>query len=613
MKRSHQTASRVPHTGGFLRLALLLWAAVVAFQPAHAAPAPPVSIKVTLNPGVPTPGVPVNVSWTIPGYPKHILNGVLHFYINSMALPPPNQPATGGNWTVGQSYPGPQSLSLAPGINHVEVAIYKFTGAAAANKNVPKLTQLAPGESPNPVSPTSPVVPDVSLLAFGEVVLNTSPGAAVGPLTAADRKQVFADYAPLLLYSYDHGSDEAYAPIDVLSFIKGSSLQADDKKFILSNSALQTPAVVLNPAPGTNPNAGTISAASPMLPAGLYVSPLPGSVQKGLAWQSILAAQPNYPGLYGHAVLLDFKHLDTSQFETTSNAGLLTSIARRYGCSESSWATCPAQVMKVEYWQIFGYSHDYDGPLDSAIDADTDHTGDWCTVQLYVDASWWRSGHPDGSILAVYHYLHGIQVGFDMSSTTQEPSSVTVPQRSAGDTRPTYPARQFTGLMAGQPVDFPVITHGIQIGPDKSVQIYNAQNNTVQLAGMNTLSAIGQPSRFVREMHYSHPVVYVEWGGHEFWPTPAWGYTGASKHNGIGQYSYFGAAPVDLTVDSGPVPDDVRLVTNFLGYWGAKGGGGPPQGPILHCQWYWDPDTTSPGLLSRVDRCLYNSTLQKTF
>ncbi len=605
---------RAPHSGSWLRLALLLFAIVVAFQPrlvfARSAPPPPVPIKVMLNPGVPTPGVPVNISWTIPSFRQHILNGVLHYYINSTALPPPNQPATGGDWAIGQTYTGPQNLSLAPGINHVEIAIYKFTGTPTADKNPPLPTQLAPGETPKPASP-KPTAPNVVLLAYGEAVVNTSSGSA-GPLTGADRKQVFADYAPLLLYSYDHDSDEKYAPIDVLTFIKGSTLQADDKKFVLANSALQAPAIVLDPAPSTNPNAGTISAASPMLPAGLYVSPLPSSVQQGLPWQSILAAQPN-PGLYGHAVLLDFKNLDRSQFETTSNAGLLTSLAQRYGCSESNWSTCPAQVLKIEYWQFFGYSHDYDGQLDSVIDSSTDHTGDWCTVQLYVDASWWRSGHPDGSILAVYHYMHGIQVGFDMSLATQEPSRVTVPQRSASDTRATYPARQFVGPMFGQLVDFPVITHGIQIGPEKSVQIYDAQNNTVQLAGMRTFSAVGRPPRFTGGIDYSHPVVYVEWGGHEFWPTPTWGYTGASKHNGTGQYSYFGVEPVDLTVDSGSVPDDVRLVTSFLGYWGAKGGGGPPQGPILHCQWYWDPASTDPGLLSRVHACVYNSTLQKTY
>jgi len=584
---------------------------------ARSAPTEPVPIKVTLNPAVPQPGVPVNVSWTIPSYPQHILIGVPHYYVNNTAVPSPDQTATGGGWIVGHSYPGPQNLSLTPGITHVEIAIYEFTGTPPPSSTAPKPTPLAPGQTPKPAS-ASPPKPDVVLLAYGEAVVNTSSSAAAGPLTAADRKKLFSDYAPLFLYSFDHGTDEIYAPIDVLNFIKGSTLQANNTNFVLPNSALQTPTVVLNPAPSTNLNAGTISAASPVLPAGLYVSPLPDSVQKGLPWQTILTAQPNYPGLYGHAVLLDFKNLDFKQFDTTSNAGLLASFAQRYGCSQAEkhpdWPACAAQIIKIEYWHFFGYSHDYDGTLDSLADPRTDHTGDWCTVQLYVDASWWRAGHPDGSILAVYHYMHGIQVGFDMALTTQEPSQVTVPQRSADDSRATYTAQQFIGPMVLQPVDFPVVIDGIPIGPDKAVQVANAQNNTVQLANMATFLRVGKDPPSVGIIHYSHPVVYVEWGGHEFWPTPAWGYTGAAKHNGIGQYSYFGTAPIDLTVDSGPVPDEARLVTTFLGYWGAKGGSGPPQGPILHCQWYWDPVITDPTLLSRVDQCIpQTDTLKKTF
>jgi hypothetical protein len=134
-----------------------------------------------------------------------------------------------------------------------------------------------------------------------------------------------------------------------------------------------------------------------------------------------------------------------------------------------------------------------------------------------------------------------------------------------------------------------VVIHGITIGPDKAEQVANAQNDTVQLANMATFRRVGICSPLRRNHRLCHPVVYVEWGGHEFWPTSAWDYNGAAKHNGIGQYPYFGTPLVDLTVDSGTVPDEVRLVTTFLGFWSANGGSEPPQGPILHCQWYWDP------------------------
>jgi hypothetical protein len=92
------------------------------------------------------------------------------------------------------------------------------------------------------------------------------------------------------------------------------------------------------------------------------------------------------------------------------------------------------------------------------------------------------------------------------------------------------------------------------------------------------------------------------WGGHEFWPTPAWSFYGASKHNGLGQYSYFGSSPVDVSLGTTPTTqNDVALVTEFDGYWGAPQPlNKPPEGPPLHCQWFWDPSTTSMQLLASV-------------
>jgi transcriptional regulator with XRE-family HTH domain len=111
----------------------------------------------------------------------------------------------------------------------------------------------------------------------------------------------------------------------------------------------------------------------------------------------------------------------------------------------------------------------------------------------------------------------------------------------------------------------------------------------------------GSGARSINQV-YKHPVVYVEWGGHEFWPTSSWSIAAASKHNGLGKYSYFGDAPVDVTylpvfLSNGaqnlpsPLPNaDVALVTLFAGFWGApQSHNGPPQGPPLHCEWFWDP------------------------
>src|ERR1700728_1069610 len=126
------------------------------------------------------------------------------------------------------------------------------------------------------------------------------------------------DYAPLLLYSYDHASDEVYAPIDVLSFIQGSSLDSSTQAANLPNSALQTPSVILDPTPSApnDPKIGTISATLSLLPAELYVTPLPNTVQKGTAWATVMSSQNPNVGLYGHVILLDFKNLEVKQFQS---------------------------------------------------------------------------------------------------------------------------------------------------------------------------------------------------------------------------------------------------------------------------------------------------------
>jgi hypothetical protein len=578
--------------------------------PAMAAPQAPLKINVTLKPVNARPDSPINILWSFANHTDLI--GSVAYYLNNQPLPVSPQPAVGTAWKPGTLYPGPQNVAVVPGVNQITVFLLNIhTGAP--NNTTPKLTDIEVGKAPSPGRGTSAsVTAGIDVLAAGgaHVTPSIPPSSlAKDGLTAASRRQLMKDYAPLLLYSYDHASDEVYAPIDVLSFIQGSSLDSSTQAANLPNSALQTPSVILDPTPSApnDPKIGTISATLSLLPAELYVTPLPNTVQKGTAWATVMSSQNPNVGLYGHVILLDFKNLDVKQFQSLPDAALLAGFATRYGCDANNWASCPAQIIKIEYWQFFGYSHDYQGTGDSIVDSHTDHTGDWCTVQLYLDASWWQFGRPDAAILAVYHYMHGIQVGFDMAQVSEPPAKLTVPARASNDKGDTYSAVEFHGPNYGQSVDFPVSFAGLQMGPDKSPQVANAQNNAMQLAGERSAELTFLPS-------FQHPVVYVEWGGHEFWPTVGWSYVGASKHNGTGQYSYFGSSPLDLTVDNDSPPQEaVTLVTSFAGYWGAEGGGGPPQGPPLHCQWYWDPVNTPKDLLSYVDVCIDKPPVEKTY
>jgi hypothetical protein len=132
-----------------------------------------------------------------------------------------------------------------------------------------------------------------------------------------------------------------------------------------------------------------------------------------------MSSQDPNVGLFGHVTLLDLK-----DFQSDADVSLAKRFTGRHGCADP--ASCKAQIVKIECWQFFGYSHDYQGTLESTIDSDTDHTGDWCSVQIYVDASWWLSPRPYKAILAVY--LHGIRVGFDMAQVCGFPTSQALPE-----------------------------------------------------------------------------------------------------------------------------------------------------------------------------------------
>jgi hypothetical protein len=588
--------------------------ALPARSVAESAPPTPLNIEITLTSGSPTPGRPISVSWKLVNSSHVELIGSLVYYLNDQPLGALPQPGNSTSVLPGKLLSGTQSFDPVPGINVFSIVLLNVNAAAIGNHNPPKLTEIENGKMPSPTGPAGVSPIPVTISAEGSLRVNASPPVAslANGLSSANRQQLMKDYAPLFLYSFDHGSDEEYAPISVVPFLSGSTLESSLPNGNLTNATLQsTPLAILNPVPSAASPAGTITAMQAALPAELYVTPLPNSVQKGTAWATVMSSQNPNVGLYGHVTLLDLQH-----FQSDADTNLPAQFAERYGCTPQ--ASCSAQIIKIEYWQFFGYSHDYQGTLDSDIDSDTDHSGDWCTVQVYVDASWWQSPQPGKAILAVYHYLHGIQVGFDMAQVSAAPTAVTVPTRPSNESGNTYMAEEYHGPNFGESVEFSIKAKGIWFpigGPDMTTEKAHAQNNTVQLAAEDVSRVIvGGPLGSGEAPHpvpvlmsYQHPVVYVEWGGHEFWPTPGWSIYGASKHDGTGQYSYFGSLPVDLTFDRDPLhplvnaPPDVRLVTSFAGYWGAKGGGGPPQGPPLHLQWYWNPDTTTPDLLQKIE------------
>jgi hypothetical protein len=402
-------------------------------------------------------------------------------------------------------------------------------------------------------------------------------------------------YAPLMLFSKDNGQQEQYAPIDVIDFIHASSLISKDSSIpAIDNSILrQAPHVstqagataytgadvILNPSGGpggqiNNSQKPTTAVPTP-LPRQIYLSPS-SEAQHGTSWDTVLARKN--VGMYGHVTMIR-----ASQIADSALAPELVGL-----CGKSQPKGCTGDVFKVEYWQFFGYSHDFQVPayvmalqffIDPLLPIPVpplpitelakdiiDHGGDWCTVQLYVSVT---EPDPAKAIFAIFHYAHGLQFGFDLTKPYQTTSKTV----GSDDNPSQYEVNQLQGSKFGATVAFP-----FQGGADTPSQ-KNAQNNVVQLARADNNSP------------YVHPVVYAEWGGHEFWPSRAWSLEFVSKHGGDG-YQYLATSVPNVGEIAAPMPGVVQAdtVTGFSGYWGYYGWENhnkPPQGPPLHKQWQW--------------------------
>jgi hypothetical protein len=424
-----------------------------------------------------------------------------------------------------------------------------------------------------------PCLPGDQIYATTSATLYIPPDQDYDGLSDDIEKKLIATYTPLMLFSKDNGQQEQYAPIDVFDYIQASTMSSSETGIAsIPNSALQkTPTAILGSDPSTSLNAINSAQTAADLPRKLYISPS-SSAEHGTAWSTVNSKKN--VGLYGHVVLLNVAQIP--------DPTLSADLANRFCSSGPSF--CTKYIFKVEYWQFFGYSHDFQEPswvpfvlpfvgfdwsnywpIGGLLGDIIDHPGDWCTVQLYIDPD---QSAPDQAILAIYHYAHALQFRFEIQpATTRGP----IPGSQ-------YQIEQLQGPNAGRAVSFP------DKGGAATAAFNAAQDNLVQIARVSATAP------------YTHPVVYVEWGGHEFWPTAAWSLTGAGNHNGQG-YSYFAATPPNVGEVGAPMPGIAQagVVTAFAGFWGnvdSVSHNGPPQGPALHAQWFWS--TSTPANLLNV-------------
>ena len=217
--------------------------------------------------------------------------------------------------------------------------------------------------------------------------------------------------------------------------------------------------------------------------------------------------------------------------------------------------------IKVEYWQFFGYNSN-DKPFDIG-----DHEGDWTSVQLLlkpIPGDGRRA--PSATIVSVMMYAHGLEIRFNLM-----PSDSVLP---SGD------FQEHRGANFGKSVN--IALNGQQC--DKAV--LNAQNNVIRFAPDD------------KSGEFTHPVVFLERGSHESWPTTGFSYKGAQKHDGKGA-NFLVATPPNLGEVEHPLTEygTALPILRFNGLWGAYGRlNTPPPGPPLHGQWTW-PATSSIGWL----------------
>lgn len=240
---------------------------------------------------------------------------------------------------------------------------------------------------------------------------------------------------------------------------------------------------------------------------------------------------------------------------------------------------------KIEYWQFFGYNN--------ANQANNlaDHEGDWTTVQLLYDPDKDKEG--EFPIVSVFHYLHGDQIRFDMSSMSDCSSCSVNLLSETNYLGEISTVKEFRGPNSGKSVSFPLPALDIQ-HIIEAVNLSNAQNHIVRFY-MDPDSE-----------EYSHPVVYIEYGAHEFWPSEYWSFDFAPKHGGD-FYSYLTSTPPNLGEVEHPLSETEasEIILKYNGKWGAFSySNDPPEGPPLHDQWTWPADSSIRWLLGNLEHPL---------
>ena len=345
---------------------------------------------------------------------------------------------------------------------------------------------------------------------------------------------LLARFTPYFRFSIDGGSED-YRPAKVTDYVRLSELQNDGdegKCVIVANKDLFLhPELLLS--------AGTDVTIDRLFRKDRFLNPIGDTPRHGASWGDVLAA--HNVGLYGHVV--PFRN-------ATPQLGPANCVPTANGQEKPGCHLDAARdYYKVEYWQFFGYN-------------DTgqqfgDHESDWCTVQLFIDRK-------DGHIAEVDMFAHGIKFGYTWGDYSEQTTDLENGQ-----------IRQWWRGGIGD------LSFTWNKGP-----VADTENKTSGVLAQNRVIRL---FREAGSTEYLHPVVYIEHGAHEFWPTEKWSMAQAPNHNGDDlAHNYLTAAPPNLGEVEHPLAEtpEALLILRYNGHWGAFNHlNEPPQGPPLHRQW----------------------------
>lgn len=392
------------------------------------------------------------------------------------------------------------------------------------------------------------------ILAVATVPLCNAQDADRDGIRDSTERALLSTYRPYYRFSRDHGSGETFRPTDVRAYLAASEVVgtgSEGSNVLLSNPALREDNIaILGLRDVDRGSSGLINNARR---TDYYVNPA-NDARRGTEWAQVLAKRN--VGLYGHVVPVRLSSAEAYD---------------RTHVPSSEDASKPLYY-KIEYWQFFGYSSN-----DQVNDA-FDHEGDWTTVQLIIDRGNVAAGIPP-RLLSVLHYAHGKEMRFDLSSKT----------------------RQF--LAEGNSVMR-------YVGPNVNVNVPDFSDECSATAAQNHQCAEDKARNnqvsFYKDPDtgaFTHPVVYIERGSHEFWPVPIWSYRGAQKHGGDDlDHQYLTSTPPNLGEVENPLLEDpaAMAILQFNGRWGTYSRGlgpafppsSPPPGPPLHYEWTWPAESS---------------------